>query len=274
MKPSPRRPKYKSALVETAIDVVTLRWFLPERLGRKSTAGKLIMVTRDMLPEALPRRYGEYEPFRHKPDGDDYSSFIDLWHEQTINGYGMMFYKCTAPCFGGIVSFSSEKQAEDYPAHTRPYVDIEFQFDGRAFDDPFWCEAIRKWFFAVADKLGAYYAVAYQESGYTTRLNNLSITAGNFTKGEEAGLYPFPGNGRWLGLPPLPTWLSWYGGPYADIARPHIGEPVFTRKAGLGCRMSEKPLGLADLQGREPALPAQYLMTLPGTAAEIIPDDI
>lgn len=274
MKKTTGRPKYKSARVETAIDVVTMRWFLPSRLKHKRTAVKLIDLTREYLPEATPKRYGEYEPFRLKPDGDDYNSFYNLWREQAQNDFAMLFFKSTAPCFGGVAGFSNPKRADDYPKHTSEQVDIEFQFDARAFQDRFWRDAITDWFFQMSDKLGAFYAVAFVESGYTTRLNNLSITTANLTKGEAGALYPFPASDRWLGLPPLPTWLSWYGGSYADIARPFIESPVRERKNGIGCREGESPAGLKALQGRFPPIPARYLMTLPGTAAETIPDNL
>lgn len=269
-----RRPKFKSALIETAIDVVSMRWFLPARLKHKKTAVKLIELTGQILPEAMPKRYGEYEPFKNKPDGGNYSSFYSLWHEQTQNDFAMFFFKSTAPCFGGTVVFSHPNSANKYPGNTAEHVDIEFQFDARAFDDPFWCEAISNWFFEMSHKLGAFYAVAYLESGYTTRLNNLSISAGNFTNGEEGALYPFPNSDRWLGLPPIPTWLSWYGGPYSDIVRPFVENPSIEHRTGFGCRIGPKPMGLADLQGCFPSIPEKYLMKLPGTAAVDIPDPL
>lgn len=225
-----------------------------------------------VLPEALPKRFGDFEPLRHKPEGSDFTSFFDLWASEVENDVAMLFFKSTAPCFGGGVICSDPRKDEDYPEHSRLSMEIQIEFDGRAFSDDIWCNDISSFFYAASNALEAFYAIGYLESGYTTRRNNLSITAGNLTKGKKNAIYPFPHIDRWVGIPPYPTWLTWFGAPYAEIFRPFIKSTAVELQSGFGASLGTVPSGLSPLEGQFFDLPDEYVAAPTARAALTIPE--
>jgi hypothetical protein len=108
-------------------------------------------------------------------------------------------------------------------------------------------------FKAVAGLPGSIYAAVGVERGHTINRGRVGGTAMS-----ETG--PFPRADVWTGLPPSPTWLAWFGRPYAAAVRgavdAHIAEDG---ESGLLVRMSRQPLNADELAAIFPPLPARLL---------------
>jgi hypothetical protein len=61
---------------------------------------------------------------------------------------------------------------------------------------------------------------------------------------------------RWLGIPPVPAWLTWFGRPYAPLVRDAFARDVRGYAQGLA-RPTNEPVGLAALADRRPNYPAK-----------------
>jgi hypothetical protein len=252
----PRRAakRWAAPAAEERIRVVDLDWYLPGRPDAE-LAARLLGLLRAACPEALPRRYGDHEPLQHRlEDGD--RGFVDFWRAQAEIAHGAMFFwKGQAPCFDGSVSFCDARteSPNEYPIGipgTRRCTRISLDFDGRALHaEPRWSEAVVALFERVARATGAVYAagtvvrnvICRRALGYDDRSEKLPLPISWFA-----------------GLPPIPTWLAWFGAPYAplvaDALRGHA-EPA--ADGTYLYRGGPEPMDVDQLAGRFPALPAQ-----------------
>ncbi len=245
---------------------VGLEWFLPPSRWQ-SAPEKLIRLLRRRCPEALPTRYGQFEPPQYRLDNEEPGEFVRFLLD---NEDGDAFWFASRPCFGG--SYFAPHSDKYAPPEDDPYrvAHFEIDFDGRVLEaDPPWRETIVELFLAAAIELGAFYAAAQVEPGWTvTRSNRLYMTAENLWQAEH-----FLRGRLWQGLPPVPLWLSWYGHPYSDLVRGRLApepppergklatlgrrlrgsgaprdEPVVVdREDGLFLRLSEKPRARDEL---------------------------
>lgn len=257
-----KRPKFKSSPTEIEIDLVTLEWNLPWSRRGSETASGLLARLAAVLPEAVPRRFGDCEPFSQKLDCDGEDAFRALWQQEaTTPGLQMLFFSATAPCFGGNVCFSSE--ASRQTPECAPMVSIVLEFDGRSMGDPFWRDSLVALFADVARSLGAFHAIAYLEPGRTTRLNRYWATA-------SAPAYPLPRGDRWCGIPDVPGWLTWLGAPYAERVL-GAAEGAERSPEGVLIRTSEAPLPLERIEAGAPPLPSELLLGPRSVRATEIP---
>ena len=144
-------------------------------------------------PEALPTRYGDFEPLQERYDPAQPEAFIDLARGDRA------FWFSSRPSFGGH-AFG--------PDHGTGYLGLDI--DLRVLDaDARWREAIAGLFAAAAGAIGAFYGECWVEPGWNVSRNNrLSIAGGRKTRG------PWLTRDGWTGLPAEPAWLAWFGGEY------------------------------------------------------------
>ncbi|GIF70052.1 hypothetical protein Ais01nite_80870 [Asanoa ishikariensis] len=199
---------------ERQTSMLTLDWFVaPSRWAR--AAGELVDLLARLCPEALPTRYGEWEPPPHRFDREPFTRAV-LDTE--------LLWRATRPCFGGSA----------HPPHDggRPVGRITLNFDGGLIRaDDRWRDVVVDLFTAGARRFGAFFAAAQDEPGQVVSRNSIWSTTGFLSQRAEHIL-----RGRdWQGLPPVPMWLSWYGDPYASLVSPGL------------VRLSEDPRSRADL---------------------------
>jgi len=71
---------------------------------------------------------------------------------------------------------------------------------------------------------------------------------------------PLPRADRWIGLPASPTWLAWFGKPYAELVRPSMGGHITAEIDGaLFVRMGTEPMNADQLAERFPPLPTNLV---------------
>lgn len=272
-----RRPRVRAPDArEARIRVVELRWYLAGRECSPHVAPALLEVLRAACPEAVPRRYGDCEPFQHTLGTGGEPAFTDFWGSISAKELGRSIYwKAQPPCFSGSASFPDRRTA--YPSGepvgipgTRRCTVISLDFDGRALHgDPRWCEAVVALLPLMARRLGAFYATAHVQR------NVIAKRSLWYDGDSETVPMPF----SWFaGLPPAPTWLAWFGPAYVPhVAAALAGRAEPTADGALYFRAGSEPMDTDQLEGYFPPLPAVLAFQTrddPGPGeARVIPAD-
>jgi hypothetical protein len=204
----PARPK------EERTKVITLEWFFSPTAWQRAPERWLHAVQR-LCPEAVPTRYGPWEPLQHRFDPNNPDEFVRFMLD---NELGDAFWFSSRPSFGGsYFAPHADKYArpEDGPFRIGS---LQTSFDGRVLEaDRRWLETVVSLFVTVAAETRAFFAAAQVGRGWIVTSNNRLYAdastepGGHFLRGR-----------LWQGLPPQPTWLTWYGDPY----RPLVVESV------------------------------------------------
>jgi hypothetical protein len=118
-------------------------------------------------------------------------------------------------------------------------------FDGHLIAaDERWREAVVHLFVRGAEVFGAFFAAAQLEPGWIVSRNNRPFAQAESVQESEHFLRGM----WWQGLPPVPVWLSWYGGPYRELVSKavHVGgspeeAEVEERESGIFVRLGPEP---------------------------------
>jgi hypothetical protein len=183
-----------------------LVWYTNAARGREGGAAYL-QATLRCLPPAAPRRYGAYEPPQSRVDAAQPGRFGADWRECDSSS---LLWTASPPCLGGEVMFPRAPNIQG----ARRAVRVSTSFDGRALSDPVVREGVVALFTDVATALRAFHAVAAVRRGVSVQRNRLWVSS----ESEELDL-PYT---QWVGLPSTPTWLAWYGEPYAALVAPGL----------------------------------------------------
>lgn len=218
-----------------------------------------LRIAREVLPEAVPVRFGKYEPLQFRFDSSGEEGFIDEFYNDDSNGWDI-YYENPLPVTYG--KFEAPQLSAG-----NPFTRITLVVDGHALADSALRSALRRFFLAVATELGALYASAevrrYQD---TRRLPIFNMRPP-----------------QWVGFPPYPLWWVWAGPRLApDIGR-FLGPSAEEHNRGLFRAFSDQPLdrdALTDVLGPEnlPWIPAEYSATYtdgqmaPLAVASVIPE--
>ena len=258
--PPKSQGRFKPSTAKERIAVVELDWFLPGAPARKETARTLTGALSRVCPESVPVRFGSFEPLQSRWEPEGAEGFASAWMEAVdrddagIEFGGSLFWSGRPPCFGGHASFADLRT--NLPAHyrragTASATRISTTFDGRALDgDSRWRELVVSLFVAVAEDLGAFYGAACVETGWM-------VSRGKIWADGDTANTPLQQSQWWNGIPPVPTWLAWFGGPYKSA----IGSPpgLAVRPSGSLLRVGEAPLPAARLRSAFPRLPPRLL---------------
>jgi hypothetical protein len=238
----PRGAKRRLQLPKTnRVDVLKLHWYVSRQELKQHLAANVLDVIARRLPEALPRRFGNYEPLQHRLDESGHDGFVQFWRDEKMS----MFWKGTLPCFGGYATGLGDSVIGTTVGS------IHLDFDCRITADERWREELIRLFVELAMTTDCLYAHSVVERDWIVHGANLSCTA------DQIETFP-PGltdRSRWLGLPPYPTWLAWYGLAYTPLVRPHVIDDSIEVDNCLLWRAGELP---AD--ERVPPIPVDLMM--------------
>lgn len=232
---------------EERVTTVELAWFSLRADVRVDTARLMVAVAERYLPEALPRRFGEYEPFQHKYADEGREGVDRAWREAT----SALHFSGSGPCVGGYLDAGPNNQFPDR------YWSMSMTFLADPLREPGWRDAALRMFATLADGVRAFYA-----SAQVSR-NNVWSGRSLWMDGQtEVPISTLRFRDGWLGLPPTPTWWSWFGAPYAFVENllPREGRTVGT--AGI---LFESATELAPQGSPEPLsrwLPASLFASL------------
>jgi hypothetical protein len=239
---------------EERITEVELTWVSMLPGSDATVPRRFLAALRANAPEALPKRYGDIEPLPYRLEGPrGEADFVARWQEVAATFLPMLFFTATRPCFGGSAVMSTTHDPEP-PRPGKPIVRISLSFDGRAFArDPQLTERMIGLFIELATTLSCVYAAGAVQRDMILKRGRSSFDA-------RTESTPIPHADRWMGLPAAPTWLAWFGRPYADLVRstvaPFIREE---RDGGLLVRLSDDPADRDRLADIFPPLPLELV---------------
>lgn len=269
----PRRtPSSRAGERETSM--LTLEWFVaPSRWV--AAVEQIVPLLARRCPEALPRRYGAWEPPPHRFDRADAAAFVEFV-ARSEDGDG--FWYASRPSFGGsFLAPHADTHASGENERFR-IGRIEVSFDGGLIrSDERWRDAVVDLFVRGAEVFGAFFAAGQVEPGWIVSRNNRPFAQAASVQESEHFLRGM----LWQGLPPVPVWLTWYGDPYRKLVAEAVhreAEPPMPRKRnrllkvvgrgddGRGAvgevEVEERDAGIVVRLAREP-LPRPQLPRLP-----------
>lgn len=199
--PRSRPKRIVSRADEPARPELFLDFFMPARANGGTLIQSYLNVCRRSLPEGVPKRYGDYEPLQHRLTGlHDEKALLDFADAASQVEYGdWLFWTATRPFVHSSLSFGDRRrdchhvfyQNHPHRNRTRPMTQLHASLLGKVAENEAWADAIELFVAEVARATGAFCA--------------------------SASLGAWTAMGRtWIGIPSTPTWLSWYGRPYAD----------------------------------------------------------
>lgn len=165
--------------------MVSLKWYCLTRSLDHDFARSYLALCRRSLPEALPRRFGEFEPFQHKYS-ESGEGFVAAWHAATST----VSFSAAAPCISGAMHAG--------PSDTHPGLiwSLGLEVLRDPLQDRQWRGTARRLFIDVAERLGAFFA-----SAEVTRWHIWSGGAVWTDAQTEWPIWPYAAQG-WMGLPP------------------------------------------------------------------------
>ena len=246
------RPKRVPAGKAEKTSIVSLEFYVDDERWADAPATLLRVITR-RCPEALPTRYGVFEPPQGRYDPAAPEAFTALARDDSA------LWFASRPFFGG----------HTFPPD-RGTGRVGLDVDWRVLEaDPRWRETVVDLFARAAAALGAFYAEGWVEPGWNVSRNNrLSIAGSRVLKTRGSAL----GREGWTGLPAEPAWLTWFGGRYHEpvaaaldgadpprrLLRRAITPNVDVRPEGVFVRLGEPP------RAKLPRLPLPAQLVRPG----------
>lgn len=177
-------------------------WFLDDILMSREGVVGLIDVFSAYMPEALPRRYGLYEPPMHLL-GEDGQEHLAKFLADNIDNAPVLYPH--RPFVGLGVACTSERQ---HPGLGFRCNRLSVECEASVVDQPGWQEGLRRFWLAMCDYLGSFYSEARTLQGFV----RMGATYGSDMKTD---------------IHPIRSWF-WRGiprelGHAAAIGEPYIG---------------------------------------------------
>jgi hypothetical protein len=185
-------------------DIVDVHWYVRGGANPESSALQWLALAKRHLPEALPRRFGTYEPLPMKMDLDRAEPFIEM----VRNDSNTVYFKASNPCIEG--SLASEATDWLFRSHS-------LSLHRAALNDARWRNAFRGLFIDFAEQSRAVFATAEVVRGLEWSGRGLA-----YGPSAERSTYLARG-GQWSGLLPYPAWWTWFGPFYAPLVADHLG---------------------------------------------------
>lgn len=238
------------------VSKVRFDW-LCQRKSVTPDVGRLYLdVVSRVLPEALPRRFGEYEPFQGKYAESGAEGFCQAWRNAT----GLLFFSGSGPVVGGTLSAGPSE------SNRGNFWTMSLTLHADPLRQEAWRHGLRSTFVELADGLPAFYASAQVTRGHIW--SGRSSWSDNQT---EWAMTPLRHRVGWTGLPPIPMWWTWFGAPYAEKAmRLPAARSTMTR-SGVLFETSEQPLPRDALEPLDAWLPPAFFAKLAPNPRSAIP---
>lgn len=239
---------------EHRIRHLSLEWFIPNRLAVDDVPSRLVRMLATRWPAALPRRFGTFEPPQERFEGAGREeAFAAYWHAQREIEYGSsLFWTATRPFLGGSI-FLPDRRDDYRPAGAGRALLLRMSVDGsRVAADAGSLEEVVDLFNALAGELDAAYGAAFVERDVLLRRG--------ISYGRGSEIYPRMIGPWFVGIPPEPTWLAWYGPDYAPLVRNALPAETVTEFGDrIAVRWGRLPMDLDELAD-VPALPGDLLL--------------
>ena len=206
----PERPMYP----EQSSAILSLDWCMnhSDMMTREGVDGMLNLLQR-FLPEALPRRYGPYEPPRFKYAEMGRAHFVDTY----LDDPGVVIY-CTRPAFS--LSLPSIQHGYRKIGMRNLYWanNVNISLDATLLSDPYWSAHLPKVFEAVSHYLRPFYGEARCLKGYEISRNGaLMFKTRDVLDTPDGKAESSPVSPWWRGVPRTAGLACVIGEPYTEL---------------------------------------------------------
>jgi hypothetical protein len=241
---------------------IELEWFFRDEQGEAAVAA-LFEVMRRWWPEALPRRFGTFEPLQHRFEDERLEGLLRLARQE----WGMVFWSATRPFFDGFLTLEQEPSSQSENSKRkdaeRPIIgSAKLGFDGRLLENDGWRADLIDGFVTGADRMKCVYAQAIATRNMVYSGGRLGADARTETWFRQV----VRRDETWQGLPRNPVWLAWLGPPYRHL---QVGTPTANGRLFIAEGPTEHP----DAPPRQPLpVPAQWLVRGDQNATQRAPE--
>ncbi|MCD4849481.1 hypothetical protein LN996_01510 [Arthrobacter sp. AK01] len=228
----------------TIVDMVEVRWYHLINEVRDNFPQRYLDLARQYLPEAVPKRFGSYEPHQGNLARDGDQAFVRAFAEnERVSTTGT--FPVTGAYFSGVYGGNWN---QDRPIRQGDVQAVSLTIHRDVLEDPQWRDGFQRFFVAVAAELRSFYATAEVDPGrweWTGR--TLWSLPSPLTL-----YYQKTAWGRWKGLTAHPTWMAWFSPLYTDLVRPHLQGAVQEYPEGLLHHVGDGPLDREQIMERWP----------------------
>lgn len=221
------------------VRIVQLEWYSP--VAAPPAAPIWLDLATRYFPEALPQRFGTYEPYQYRYDRDGGAPFTDIYERESVT------FTCAPPCTGGGL----------YRAPYGGLVTDTLSIFADTLGDPRWRNTIRRFFTEFAARRGAVLA-----TGEVLR-NYRRYARGGVGQDVDTDMsVPLRATDGLLGLPADPVWWTWFGTDYLPLVRDHLpADRVAQRAEGLLFEAADEPADRAQLAASSDPIPRRLRVT-------------
>jgi len=161
-------------------------WFNESPLIEQGGFIRLLSTLEKYLPEALPRRYGKYEPpqYQYETQGKDH--FVEFISNETLGVVWYPHYPVLSVWLGVYGGFGPRRQG--YRTNSL-YIDV----DASAWAQPGWDIALRRFWYEMSDFIHPFF-------GEVRVLSNYLLQRGRLVGDRMTDRHPIR-NGWWNGVP-------------------------------------------------------------------------
>lgn len=195
--------RYVKPPKEDRIDVLVLAWWAPGGpLLARSGIAELIATMQRHLPEAIPTRWGSFEPPNHSLAEEGTDGLIDFLD---TNRDDLVVAAPRRPCVGlDFCMLSRWGEHIGWDRFEVPYLKIELE--AQLLDQPGWGYQLSVAFGAISRVIRPFY-------GEARILQNVSLSTGHMEP--DSPQHPIYRN-WWSGIPHAPPLAAVIGPPYAE----------------------------------------------------------
>jgi hypothetical protein len=242
--PPATRPRGRARAVPRANNQVHLTWYVPlARVGPDLPAHVLRLLGKH-LRQGQPDRFGRAEPYQHRLERDGQAAFVDDWSIEAAR-HGLLTWAGAVQPWAGVVFF---RRGDD--SRLAPDLFVSISGDDAALRDSVAADGLADGLAGIADALDAVYAEAHLEPT-TVEVTPTGALVSPFRNVKAQG---------WAGLPWDPTWLAWFGRPYADRLRPDLADHIDRETSrGFMIRTGTVPAPRDELRAVFPRLPPELV---------------
>ena len=233
-------PKATRPARDSVVERITLAWYGQSAAGPNPLAA-LWEQAEGHVPEARPRRFGEWEPLKGNATETGLAGMEQAREAATQT---RLFFTCAGyPATEGFVSTRS-----GVDGNSRHHWMLQLEVVGEPFADPTWRRRLEAFFRGVAQATSTLYAKAEVTGGAIFSGGRMASNAAT----EKAGVEWSKEDG-FLGLPQAPVWWSWFSPGYrpliaGDLASPPRGWRVADAPSGTFVGLAEAPATVRELR--------------------------
>ncbi|SEF10734.1 hypothetical protein SAMN04489740_4025 [Arthrobacter alpinus] len=230
---------------DTIVDLVDVRWYHLMDEVPDDFPQRYLDLARQILPEAVPTRFGSFEPLQGNLARDGDSAFTAAFAGEYGNSlFARGTFPVSSTSFSGV--FGGNTNQDDY-FRQGDVQTVSLNIHRTVLEEPAWRKAFERFIVAVSTELRSFYTTVEVDPGWHWNGRSLWTYASHPTRYHQK-----TNTGRWQGLTTHPTWMSWFSPLYANLVRPHLQGTIQEYPEGLLHSFGDGPLDSPEIIERWP----------------------